>query len=400
MVYIASRANHIEPSASSVATQRARALRAEGRDIVSLAQGEPDFATPDNVIEAAIRAMRNGETGYTPAAGTMALREAICLKFKRDNGLDYGREEVIAGAGGKQIIYSALMATLEPGDEVILAAPYWISYRDMTQFAEGVPVTVACREKNGFKLTPQELLKAITPRTRWLILNSPNNPSGAVYSTTELKALGEVLLAHQRVMLLSDDIYEHIRFDGLTFATMAAVEPRLRERTLTINGVSKAYSMTGWRLGFAAGPADLVATMAILQNQSTGNPCSITQAASIEALTGPQHSLAEHARIFQTRRNLVLERLNETPGLTCRKPDGAFYVYPNCAGLLGQRTPGGKTIATEADVVTYLMEDAGVAVVQGAAYGLSPHFRVSVAASTGELEEACRRIQAACQALG
>ncbi len=400
MVHIASRANRIEPSASSVATQRARVLRAEGRDIVSLAQGEPDFATPDNVIEAAIRAMRNGETGYTPAAGTMALREAICLKFKRDNGLDYAPEEVISGAGGKQIIYGALMATLEPGDEVILAAPYWVSYRDMTLFAEGVPVAVACREENGFKLTPDELAEAITPRTRWLILNSPNNPSGAVYSAAELRDLGEVLLAHQRVMLLSDDIYEHIRFDGLSFATMAAVEPRLRERTLTMNGVSKAYSMTGWRLGFAAGPVDLIATMAILQNQSTGNPCSITQAASIEALTGPQHGLAERAQIFQTRRDLVIERLAEAPGLVCRKPDGAFYVYPNCAGLFGRRTPDGRMIETEADVVTYLMEDAGVAVVQGAAYGLSPHFRVSVAASTGELEEACSRIQAACQALG
>lgn len=400
MVHIASRANRIEQSASSVATQRARVLRAEGRDIVSLAQGEPDFATPDNVIEAALRAMRNGETRYTPAAGTMALREAICLKFKRDNGLDYAPDQVIAGAGGKQILYNALMATLEPGDEVILAAPYWISYRDMTQFAEGVPVVVACREENGFKLTPQELAAAITPRTRWLILNSPNNPSGAVYSAAELHALGAVLLAHERVMVLADDIYEHILFDGLSFATMAAVEPRLYHRTLTMNGASKAYSMTGWRLGFAGGPADLVATMAILQNQSTGNPCSITQAASVEALTGPQGGLAERARIFQTRRDLVLERLAEAPGLVCRKPDGAFYVYPNCAGLIGRRTPDGNVMATDTDVALYLMEHAGVAVVQGAAYGLSPHFRVSVAASTAELEEACGRIVAACQALG
>ncbi|MBT6095661.1 MAG: pyridoxal phosphate-dependent aminotransferase [Rhodospirillaceae bacterium] len=399
MAHAAERTTRIEPSASSVATQRARELKAAGHDIIVMTQGQPDFDTPDHVIEAAISAMKKGETRYTPVMGTQDMRDAIREKFKRDNNLDYADNQVMVSAGGKQIVYNALMSTVDPGDEVIVTAPYWVSYPEMTQFAEGVPVVIECGDNSNFKLTPEQLAAAITPKTRWLVLNSPNNPSGAVYSADELRALAEVLKPHERVMVLSDDIYEHIIFDGRTYATMAEVAPFMFERTLTLNGVSKAYAMTGWRIGIAGGPADLIKTMSKLQNQSTGNACSVSQAAAVAAFTGPQDLVHERTAAFQARRDRVVEMLNEAEGLTCRTPEGAFYAYPNCAGLLGRKTPDGKVIHTDRDFVLYLMEHVGVATVHGEAYGLSPHIRLSTAAAMDELEEACRRIQIACQTL-
>jgi len=399
MPLIAARMGRFQPTASSVATQRARELAAEGRDIIRLAQGEPDFPTPENVKQAAIHAMERGETGYTPTGGTVAMKEAIAEKFRRDNGLDYGPEQIIAGTGGKQVIFSAIVATVEPGEEVIIPAPYFVAYPDVVKFARGVPVIVECAEAHGFKLQPDELREAITERTKWLILNSPNNPSGSAYTESELAALAAVLLDHPQVHVMTDDIYEHILFDGRPFHTMAAVEPALYERTLTVNGVSKAYSMTGWRLGFAGGPAELIRNMTKLQNQNTGNPCSITQAAAIEALTGPQSIVGERTAEFQQRRDVVVELLNQASGLTCRSPEGAFYVYPNCAALIGRRTPSGKVVESDKDVVVYLMEEGGVAGVHGEAFGLSPYFRLSTAAGMEELKEACVRVQAACQAL-
>lgn len=399
MVHTAERTTRIEPSASSVATVRARELRQQGHDIIALTQGEPDFDTPDHVIEAAIAAMKAGETRYTPVGGTPAMLDAIRHKFKRDNALDYAATEVMASNGGKQVVYNALMATVEPGDEVIVLAPYWVSYVDMVRFAEGVPVVVECREATDFKLTPAALEAAITPKTRWLIMNSPNNPAGAIYSAAELRALAEVLARHERVLVMSDDIYEHIIFDGREYSTIAAAAPEMFGRTLTLNGVSKAYSMTGWRIGICGGPADLIKTMSKLQNQSTGNPSSVSQAAAVAALTGPLDLVRERTAAFEQRRNRVIEMLNDAAGLECRMPEGAFYAYPNCAGLIGRKTPAGKVMETDRDVVIYLMEQAGVAGVHGAAYGLSPYFRLSFAAAMDELEEACRRIQAACQAL-
>lgn len=399
MVHVAERTTRIEPTASSVATLRARELRAQGHDVIALSQGEPDFATPDHVIEAALRAMKEGETRYTAVVGTAELLDAIRVKFRRDNGLDYAAEQVMASNGGKQVIYNALMSTVEPGDEVIIPAPYWVSYVDMARFAEGVPVIVECHAENGFKLMPAQLEAAITPKTRWLFLNSPSNPSGAVYTADELKALADVLTRHERVMVFSDDIYEHIIFDGCEFATMAAVAPEMFERTVTMNGVSKAYSMTGWRIGFCGAPAGLIKTMSKLQNQSTGNPCSVAQAAAATALAGPLDLVHERTAQFQARRDRVVDMLNDAAGLSCLMPAGAFYAYPNCAGLIGRRAPDGKVMETDRDVVIYLMEQAGVAGVHGAAYGLSPHIRLSFAAAMDELEEACRRIQAACQAL-
>ena len=399
LAHIAERTTRIETSASSVATQKARELRAQGHDIIALTQGQPDFPTPDNVKQAAVRAMDRDETAYTPVGGTPALKDAIQEKFRRDNGLDYSHDQIIASNGGKQVIYNAIMATVEPGDEVIVAAPFWVSYPEMTKFAGGVPVIHECTAENGFKMTPEELKARLTPKSRWLMLNSPNNPSGAVYTADEYRALGDVLVEQPQCLLLSDDIYEHILFDGASFASPAAADPRLYDRTLTVNGVSKAYAMTGWRMGYAGGPENLIQTMHKLQNQSTGNPCSITQAAVIEALTGPQDVLAERAASFQERRELMLDRLNNCPGLSCMRPDGAFYVYPSCEKLIGRTTPGGKVIETDRDFVIYLIEEHGVAAVHGEAYGLSPYFRLSFAASTEELDEACRRIQAACQAL-
>lgn len=399
MAHIAERTARIETSSSSVATQRARELRAEGRDIVALTQGQPDFPTPGHVMEAAYAAMKRGETAYTPVGGTPALKDAIQRKFKRENGLGYAHEQIIASNGAKQTVYNAIMATVEAGDEVVIATPFWGSYAEMAKYAGGVPAPVECRAENGFKLQPDELARALTPKTRWLMLNSPNNPSGAVYTADEYRALGDVLVNHPHCMLMSDEIYEHIRFGGVGFVSPAQADPRLYDRTLTVNGVSKAYAMTGWRIGYAGGPADLVRVMHKLQNQSTGNPNSVAQAAAIEALTGPQEIVAERAGIFHKRRDFMLDRLNNCPGLSCLSPDGAFYVYPGCAGLIGKTSPAGRRIETDRDFVICLLEEFGVGAVHGEAYGLSPHFRLSFAASMEDLDEACRRIQAACQAL-
>jgi len=399
MTNITKRTTRIETSPSSVATQRARELRAEGRDIVALTQGQPDFPTPDHVMDAAYAAMKRGETTYTPVGGTPELKDAIQLKFKRENGLDYAHDQIIASNGAKQTIFNAIQATVEAGDEIVIATPFWGSYAEMSKYAGGVPVLVECREENGFKLQPEELAKAVTPKTRWLMLNSPNNPSGSLYTADEYRALGDVLVDHPGCMLMSDDMYEHIRFDGIDFVTPAQVDPRLYDRTLTVNGVSKAYAMTGWRIGYAGGPADLVQVMHKLQNQSTGNPNSVAQAAAITALTGPQDVVTERAKIFQERRDFMLDRLNNCAGLSCLSPDGAFYVYPSCAGLIGKTSPAGRKIENDRDFVICLLEEFGIGAVHGEAYGLSPHFRLSFAASMEDLDEACHRIQTACQAL-
>jgi aspartate aminotransferase len=399
MIRIASRLERIKPSPSSMAGQRARELRAQGRDIVSLTQGEPDFDTPAHVCEAAARAMSDSKTKYTDVGGTTELKSAIALKFRRDNALDYKASEIVAGSGGKQIIFNALMCTVEPGDEVIVPAPYWVSYPDIVLLADGRPILVQCPPANGFKLRPEDLEQAITPRTRWLILNAPNNPSGAVYSLAELKALADVLLRHPHVWVLTDDIYEHILYDGERFSTMAQAEPALKDRTLTVNGVSKAYAMTGWRLGYGAGPAELIKAMVKLQSQSTGNPSSISQAATVEALTGPQAFIAERTRVFQQRRDLMVEGLNQIPGVSCHRPEGAFYLYPSCADLLGRKTPGGKVLDTDEDFVLYLLDAQNLAVLQGGAYGVSPFFRLSFAVSEAQLKDGLDRLRTACAAL-
>jgi len=398
MSFFAPRLNRIKHSPSNAATQKVRELRAQGRDIIGLTIGEPDFPTPDNVKRAVVEAMARDETRYTTVDGTDEMKDAARLKFKRENGLDYGRDQITVANGAKQIVFNAMMATLTPGDEVIIPAPYWVSYLDMALVADGTPVAVACSEDNGFKLTPAQLEAAITPRTKWLVINSPCNPSGAVYSRAELAALAEVLLRHPQVWILTDDIYEHLLFDDREFATIAKVEPRLYERTLTVNGVSKAYSMTGWRIGYAGGSKDLIRNMAKLQSQSTSNPSSISQAAAVEALTGPQEYVHMRALEFQERRDVVLPMLNAAPGLSCRTPEGAFYAYPNCSRVLGLKTPDGKTIANEQDFALYML-DNGVAGIQGEAYGLSPYVRLSIATDLASLREACQRIQRACAAL-
>jgi len=392
------RAGRARLSASAAAAQRARELRAKGMDIVELAQGEPDFNTPDHVIEAAYRAMRAGQTHYTPVDGTAELKAAIIGKFRRENGLEFKPENISAGAGGKQVLYNALMATLDPGDEVLIPAPSWVAYADITYFAEGVPVWVPTRPENGFKLRPEELEAAITPRTKWLMLNSPSNPSGAVYSADELRALAQVLERHPQLWTIADDMYEHILYDGRSFATLAAVAPQLSGRLLTVNGVSKTYAMTGWRLGFAAGPVELVRAMARLQAQSSINPSSVSQAAAVAALNGPQDIVRERCAEFQARRDAIVPRIAAIPGLACAPPHGAFYLYVSCAGWLGKRTPQGQVLATDADVVAYLLE-SGVALPNGAGYGLSPYFRISFASALPNLEEACRRIDAAARKL-
>jgi len=394
MGFFAPRLDRIKHSPSNAAAQRVRELRAEGRDVIGLTIGEPDFDTPPHVKQAVIRAMERNETKYTTVDGTDALKDAICAKFKRENGLVYARDQVTAGTGAKQIVFNAMMATLSAGDEVVVPAPHWVSYLDMPLVADGTPVSVVCGPETGFKITPAALEKAITPRTKWLLLNSPCNPTGAVYSAAELKGLADVLLRHPHVWVLSDDIYEHLLFDGVKFATIAQVEPRLFDRTLTVNGASKAYAMTGWRIGYAGGPKALIRNMAKLQSQSTSNPSSISQAAAIEALNGPQDLIPERARAFQKRRDLVLAALAEAPGLECYRPQGAFYMWVNCAGTLGKRTPEGKLIATEQDFVLHML-DRGVAVIQGEAYGVSPYFRMSIATAEDQLEEACRRIKRA-----
>jgi aspartate aminotransferase len=399
MAFLAERLGRIKPSPTIAVTTRARELRAAGQDVIGLGAGEPDFDTPDPVKEAAIAAIRAGQTKYTAVGGTPELKTAVAAKFKRDNGLDYAPEQIIVGAGGKQGLFTAILATVEEGDEVIVPAPYWVSYPDMVLLAGGEPVVVESSEDNGFRMRPEELEAAITPRTEWLILNSPSNPSGAAYSRDELAALAAVLMRHAQVWVMADDIYEKIVYDNFVFTTLAQVEPGLYERTLTVNGVSKAYAMTGWRIGFAGGPAELIKAMASIQSQSTTNAASISQAAAVEALNGDQEFLAPRNAAFKKRRDMVVGMLNDIPGLSCRTPEGAFYVYPSCAGVIGKTTPEGKTIASSEDYAAHLLESEGVAVVHGTAFGLDPHFRISYATSDEALAEACRRIQRATAVL-
>ena len=391
--------DRIPPSATVAMTGRVAALKAAGVDVIGLAAGEPDFDTPDFVKEAAIEAIRAGRTKYTTVDGTAELKAAISAKFRRENGLDYAANQVTVNVGGKQTLFNALVATLDPGDEVVIPAPYWVSYPDIVQFCAGVPVFVAAGADQGYRITPAQLDAAITPRTRWLILNSPSNPTGAGYTKAELIALAEVIERHPHVWVMADDIYEHITYDGFAFATIAQLVPALYERTLTVNGCSKAYAMTGWRIGYAGGPAWLIKAMAKLQSQSTSNPCSIAQAAATAALNGPQDFLEERAAAFEKRRDLVVSMLNQVNGMTCPRPDGAFYVYPEVSGLIGKATPAGKVIETDEQLVDYFLDDARVAAVHGAAFGYSPAFRVSYATSEALLTEACERIQTACAAL-
>jgi aspartate aminotransferase len=389
----------VKPSPTIAVSAKARKLASEGRDIIGLAAGEPDFDTPENIKAAAILAIQEGKTKYTDVDGIPELKKAICAKFKRENGLDYKPSQINVSPGGKPVIYNAFVATLSAGDEVIVPTPYWVSYPDMVLLAGGEPVFAHASEATGFRLTPQILEAAITPRTKWLILNSPSNPSGAAYSKADLKGLAEVLLRHPHVWVLTDDMYEHLMYDGFEFATIAQVEPKLYDRTLTMNGVSKAYSMTGWRIGYAAGPEALIKAMAKVESQSTSNPSSISQWAAVEALNGPQDFIKERAKVFEGRRDLVVSMLNQASGLRCPKPEGAFYVYPSCEGLIGKKTPAGKVIETDEDFASELLSAEGVAVVHGEAFGLSPFFRISYATSNDILEDACGRIQRFCGSL-
>lgn len=399
MFQFADRLRNVAVSASAAMTDKARILRSQGHDIISLSSGEPDFPTPLHAIEAAHKAALDGDTKYPPQAGTPALKAAIQRKFKRDNRLDYALDEILVANGGKQIIFNAFMATCNRGDEVVIPSPGWISYADIVHFADATPVPVACPENNQFKLRPEDLEAAITPRTKWLILNFPNNPTGAACSRAEMQALAEVLLRHPQVWVLTDDIYEHLVYDGFGFCTIAEVEPALKDRVLTVNGVSKAYAMTGWRVGYCGGPKALIAAMNNVHGQATGGITTVSQAAAVAALDGPQELIAERAAIYRERRNLVVRRLNEIPGLTCHKPEGAFYVYPNIAGCIGKRTAGGRLITTDADFVAALLDEEHVAAVHGGAYGMSPYFRVSYATDTASLEEGCRRIARFCGGL-
>jgi aspartate aminotransferase len=397
--HISAALNRIQPSATLAMTARVSALKAQGIDVIGLSAGEPDFDTPDFVKEAAIAAIRAGQTKYTLVDGTVALKEAVRGKFKRDNGLDYGLDQISVNVGGKHTLFNALVATVDAGDEVIIPAPYWVSYPDIVAFAGGVPVVIAAGAAQNYKIRPEQLEAAITPRTRWLILNSPSNPSGAAYAPDELKALGEVLRRHPHVMLMTDDMYEHVWYADFAFATMAELCPDLIDRILTVNGCSKAYAMTGWRIGYAGGPAWLIKAMGKLQSQSTSNPCSIAQAAAAAALGGPQAFLAERNAAFRKRRDLVVGMLNDAPGLSCPGPEGAFYVYPDASGCMGKSTPDGLLIDSDVKLIDYFLESARVAAVHGAAFGLSPAFRVSYATSEAVLKEACVRIQQACAAL-
>jgi aspartate aminotransferase len=399
MGFLADRLARVKASPTMAITALATELKAAGRDIIGLSVGEPDFDTPDNIKEAAIAAIRAGDTKYTVFDGRMELKEAIAAKFKRENGLDYAPTQVSVSSGGKQVLYNAMVATLSPGDEVIIPAPYWVSYPEMVLLADGNPVPVACPQNYGFKLRPEDLDAAITPKTKWLILNSPSNPTGAAYTEADLRAVADVLLKHPHVWVMTDDMYEHLVYDDFEYKTIAQIEPRLYERTLTVNGVSKAYCMTGWRIGYGAGPKPLIEAMGAIQSNSTANPCSISQAAAIEALNGPQDFIAPNNMKFKERRDLVVAALNKIPGLHCPRPEGAFYVYPSCAGLLGKKTPQGEIINTDEDFVKYLLAAEGVAVVHGDAFGLAPHFRISYATSTEILQEAMRRIDRACRAL-
>jgi aspartate aminotransferase len=391
--------DRVKPSPTIAVTTRAAELKAAGQDVIGLGAGEPDFDTPDHIKDAAKAAIDAGRTKYTAVDGIPELKRAICAKFARDNGLTYDPAQVTVGTGGKQVLYNAFMATLNPGDEVIIPAPYWVSYPDMVLLAGGAPVVVTGGLDTGFKITAEALEAAITPKTKWLIFNSPSNPTGAGYAWDELKALTDVLMRHPQVQVMSDDMYEHLVFDGFEFCTPAQVEPRLYDRTLTVNGVSKAYAMTGWRIGYAAGPEPLIRAMRKVQSQSTSNPCSVSQWAAVEALNGPQDFLADNARLFQRRRDLVVEGLNACPGIDCPVPEGAFYVYPSIAGCLGKTSARGTVITDDEAFATALLEETGVAVVFGAAFGLSPNFRVSYATSDDALREAMARIKAFCEGL-
>jgi aspartate aminotransferase len=396
---IADRVRRIKPSPSTTAADRANELRREGRSIVSLVVGEPDFDTPRHIRAAAALAMDKGATRYTLMAGTTELRQAIVDKLARENGLAYAMNEIMVTSGAKSAIYSLFSVTLQPGDEVIIPAPYWVSYPDMVLASDGVPVTVPCPESAGFKLTPAQLEAAITPRTRWLLINSPSNPTGASYTEAEYRALAEVLARHPQVLVMTDDIYEHIRFDGQKTPHLLHAAPELRDRTAAVNGVSKTYAMTGWRIGWVAAPRDLIQALDTMLSQSTGNCCSISQAAAAAALAGDQGFVAESVAIYRQRRNHTLALINAIPGLSCRSPDGAFYLYVNCAGLIGKTTPQGQALATDGDVVLYLLDSVGVALVAGTAYGLSPYFRLSIATSIDILDEGCKRIASAVAAL-
>jgi aspartate aminotransferase len=399
MSFIADRLGRISPSQTIAISTKARALKAAGRDIISLSAGEPDFDTPQNVKEAAIRAIEAGETKYTDVAGTPALRAAIAAKFRADSGLEYKPEEIIVATGGKQVIYNAMVATLNQGDEAIIPTPCWVSYPDIVALADGTPVPVACSQNSGFKLRAEDLEQAITKRTKWFFLNSPCNPTGAAYSAAELRPICEVLLRHPEVWIFTDDIYEKLAYDGFRPATIAAVEPRLKPRTVTMNGCSKAYAMTGWRIGYAGAPRELIKAMDTLQSQSTSNPSSISQAAALEALSGPQESIAAMVKVYQERRDLVVAMLNAAPGISCHKPEGAFYVYPAIHGCLGKKTRAGTAIESDEDFVTALLEEEGVAAVHGAAFLYPGYIRISYATSTEALREACTRIQRFCQGL-
>lgn len=399
MSILARRLSAIKPSPTIAVTQKAADLKAAGRDVIGLGAGEPDFDTPDHVKAAAKAAMDRGETKYTPVAGTLVLRKAIVEKFHRENGLTYTPDQITVGCGGKQVIYNAIMATVDDGDEVIIPAPYWVSYPDITLLAGGTPVFVECGEADGFKLTPAALEKAITPKTKWLILNSPSNPTGAAYSADDLRALADVLLKHPHVWVMTDDMYEHLVYDGFRFATIAQVEPKLMDRTLTMNGVSKSFAMTGWRVGYAGGPLPLIKAINMVQSQSSTHTSSISQAAAAAALSQPMDFFPAWREAFRARRDLVVRMLNEAKGLSCLTPEGAFYVYPSCAGVMGKKAPSGRVISSDSDFVTELLEAEGVAAVQGEAFGLSPYFRISYATSEQALTDACTRIQRFCASL-
>ncbi|WP_145134308.1 pyridoxal phosphate-dependent aminotransferase [Roseomonas gilardii] len=399
MTLTAERMDRISPSQTIVVTQKARALKAAGRDVISLSVGEPDFETPQNIKDAAIRAIQDGDTRYTDVAGTLALRKAVAAKFERDNGLTYKPEEIVVSTGGKQVIFNAMLATIDEGDEAIVPAPCWVSYPDIIALAGGKPVIVPAGQNQGFKITPEQLEAAITPKTKWLILNNPSNPTGAAYTEAELKGLAEVLLKHPNVWIFTDDIYEKLVYGDFAFKTVAQVEPRLKERTVTMNGCSKGYAMTGWRIGFAGAPLALIKAMDKLQGQSTSNTSSISQAAAVEALNGPQESVETMRQAFERRRDLVVRLLNQAPGIRCATPDGAFYVFPDIAGCIGKTTASGKKIETDEDFVTALLEDEGVAAVHGSAFMFPGHFRVSYATSDAVLEDACNRIKRFCEGL-
>lgn len=399
MSILARRLSAIKPSPTIAVTQKAADLKAAGRDVIGLGAGEPDFDTPDHVKAAAKAAIDRGETKYTPVAGTLTLRKAIAEKFRRENGLTYTPDQITVGCGGKQVIYNAVMATVDAGDEVIIPAPYWVSYPDITLLAGGTPVFVECGEADGFKLTAAALEKAITAKTKWLILNSPSNPTGAAYSADDLRALADVLLKHPHVWVMTDDMYEHLVYDGFRFATIAQVEPKLMDRTLTMNGVSKSFAMTGWRVGYAGGPLPLIKAINMVQSQSSTHTSSISQAAAAAALSEPMDFFAAWREAFRARRDLVVRMLNEAKGLSCLTPEGAFYVYPSCSGVMGKKAPSGRMISSDSDFVTELLEAEGVAAVQGEAFGLSPYFRISYATSEQMLTEACTRIQRFCASL-